>query len=395
MEQALFLAPALGIIYLMTSKHLKRKLALLLPVALSSGFLLWSMVHQPRNAAVPQNLPAEVVLERISMFSGYLSPFIDRNSPLLVLLLPAAGLAGVLFYPGIRDRFLEASHFSWLPERLRILALPVFVFAWTFFTAVPFIAFNQHMDVRTIHLSGYGPWLLMAPGLFLLISIGLFFLGKAVRDRLFVFVVFLVILTAGTGHYRHAANRYARASYDWDSISSSVSHFSFPHGSRIVITDAYMGSYSSYNICTGYLCRLLNNRLDVGGLVGKEYFYYDPFSREKLWETRMTGLQGTGNLHLFRFVPNREAGSGGALIPYRYFLRVVPGTDDRGEGEQDGYWRLYEIEESGNAAARSEGWGLDAYLEFLKEMEEKGIGPEDICWGNPSDPFGGNSPLRE
>ncbi|MFH1965840.1 MAG: hypothetical protein ABIJ42_09925 [Acidobacteriota bacterium] len=395
MEQAMFLSVAVGFIYLVTSSHILRKVLLLVPVAAASLGVFYEILMHPRGAAIPRGLPAEVILQRMKMFFGYLSPVGAEYSFALSLFLLAAGTGSFFFWPGIKERISDLPHFSWLPLKLRYWILPGFACTWTFFFAFPFIALNSHMSVRTIHLAGYGPWMVMAPGLAFLLSIGVSPLRKSVKKRMVTLTVFAVIFVAGVEHINYSMQRYAKASYHWDCLSSSVSYHAFPRDTQIVITDAYMGSYSSHHIGTGYLCRLLNNRLDVGGLVGQEYFYYDPFSRADLWQTRMTGLQGTSNLHLFRLVTDWESRSRGLLQPYRYFLRVITSKSMIKEGQESGDWHLYQVDDSGNAGIKHRGHGMDQYQELLGERKCEGVEPEHICWGNPDDEFGGNSPMRE
>lgn len=395
MEQAMFLSAAVGFIYLVTSRHILRKVLLLVPVFAASAVVLYEMTVHPRGAAIPRDLPTEVILQRVKMFFAYLSPAGGEYSFALSLFLLAAGAGSFFFWPGIKERISELSHFSWLPMKLRYWILPVFVCAWTFFSAFPFVFLNSHMSVRTIHLAGYGPWMVMGPGLAFLLSIGFFPLRNPVKRRLLTFIMFTVIFITGFEHISYSMQKYGKANYYWDCLSSSISYYAFPRDSQIVITDAYMGSYSSHHIGTGYLCRLLNNRLDVGGLVGKEYFYYDPFSRADLWQTRMTGLQGTSNLHLFRIITDRESRSRGFLQPYRYFLRVITSKSMIKEGQEFGDWYLYQVDNSGDAGIKFMGHGLDQYQELLGRLKYEGVEPEHICWGNPSDEFGGNSPMRE
>lgn len=395
MEQAMFLSAAMGFIYLVTSRHFLRKVFLLVPVAASSAVVLYTMIADPRGTATPHHIPADIILRRIRMFLEYLSPVRAEYSFLLILLLFIVGLVSFRFWAGITERVSELRHFTWLPKELRYWILPIFAAAWTFFSAFPFVALNSHMTVRTIHLAGYGPWLVMAPGLAFLGSSLFFFLRRSVRKRLAIFGVLMIIVLAGFEHFSYSEKRYGAANQHWDILSSAVSRQAFPADSQVVITDAGMGTYASYHICTGYLCRLLNSRLDVGGLVGPEYFYYDPFCREHLWTTRMAGLSSMENLHLFRLYRNGRTEPGGGLEPYRYFLRVITGESQVQEGETTGDWRLYEFDSQGNAVARNTGHGIDQYKQLLVELEAEGIEPGQICWGNPGDEPGGGSPLRD
>ena len=395
MEQAIFLSAAIGFIYLVTSRNIARKLVLLTPVAAASALVLYKMITTPRGAATPRDIPVDAILGRVVMFFEYLSPVRLQYSIVLVLLLLLAGLISFRFWSGIRDRVSEPLHFAWIPINMRCWILPVFAFAWTFFSAVPFIALNSHMAVRTIHLAGYGPWLVMAPGLVFLGSAVFFFMNSPVRKRLVVFIVFLTVTCAGFEHISYSINRHRLANYHWDILSSVVSRHAFPADTQVVVTDANMGSYSSYHICTGYLCRLLGNRLDVGGVVGPEYFYYDPFCQKRLWTTRMTGLRETGNLQLFRLVTGQDSQPEGFLQPYQYFLRVITSESPIQEGEAAGDWRLYEFDSRGRAKIRNSGHGLDQYKQLLAELSAEGIVPKQICWGDPENEPGGNSPIRD
>jgi len=392
MEQALFLAVPAVLLYLSASDKIRRKVVLIFPVALFSGVLLVRMWLDPRAAASPAALSLEAILQRAWFFLGYLSPVVHHWSPLFVILLMFAGMASIALNSDTRSRIRNTPHFAWIPEKLRVLVLPGFVFAWTICSVFPFIALTSNFSVRTLHLAGYGPWMLMAPGMLLLIDIGAYLLVKSARRRLFVFCAVLLLCAAGAGRYHNSLLKYEKGNQHWDGLSTLVSYHGFPHGSRIVITDANMGSYSSYHISCGYLSRLLNGRLDVSGLVGKEYFFYDPFDREKLWSKRMTGLEAEDNLHLFRLDDRGDKPAELVLYPYRYFLRVVGPGGEGNKTRKGGYWRLYEVVES-RSILRYEGYGLESYLSLLEEVSGEGITPDEICWGNPENPPGCNSPL--
>ena len=393
MEQAVFLSAAVGLIYLVTSKYVLRKVLLLVPVAVSSAAALYEMVFYPRGPAIAQDIPGEVILFRTLKFLAYLSPAIEENSFILILFLLVAGMGSLLIWPLMKERVSGLPHFSWIPQNLRYWILPAFVFAWTFFSVFPFIALNSQMTVRMIHYAGYGPWMVMAPGLAFLFWLVPFRIP--VKRRMLIFIVFMIIVVSGIEHMNHAMKNYAGPNYHWDGLSSTVSYHAFPLDSQIVITGADMGTYSSHYICTGYLSRLLNNRRDVSGLVGNEYFYYDPFSRADLWSSRMTGLRGTSNLHLFRFRIDGEIHPSEYLEQYRYFLRVITKESVFREGQEPGDWCLYKFDETGIAAIKYTGNGLDQYKELLGKLEKEGIKPEHICWGDPADKFGCNSPFGE
>ena len=395
MEQAIFLSAAIGFIYLVTSSHIARKLVLLTPVAAASALVLYKMIVDPRGAATPKDIPADEILRRTAMFLEYLSPVRAKYSIVLVLLLLVAGLVACSFWPAIRNRFSATPHFSWLPLKIRCWILPVFAGCWTLFPALPFIAFSSYMTPRTSHLAGYGPCLVLAPGLVFMGSAIFFFLSVPVKKRLVTALLFLAVACAGFEHTSYSIHKHRLANYHWDILASTISRHAFPVDSQVVVTDAYMGSYSSYHICTGYLCRLLGNRLDVGGLVGPEYFYYDPFCQDNLWTTRMTGLRETGHLQLFRLVTSKEIRPEGFLQPYHYFLRVITSETLPGENGGKEEWYLYEFDSQGNAEIRNKGQGLGQYKQLLVSLESEGIDPGQICWGNPENEPGGNSPLRK
>jgi len=395
MEQAMFLSAALGIIYLATSKYILRKVLLLVPVAVSSAVVLFDMIVTPRSAATPKSLSAEVIFGRVKQFFAYISPVEDKYSFLISLILLTAGMVGLLYWSKMKFRISCLPHFAWLPEKLRYWILPGFVFAWTFFSAFPFVSLNSHMNARTIHIAGYGPWLIMAPGICFLLS------GCASKDiasekkRLIVLVILLVVTAAGVEHFNFATEKYSKPNYIRDRISEAVSYHAFPPGCQIVITNARLGTYTSYHTSSGCLTRLLNNRLDIGGIIGKEFFYYDAFSQDNLWITRMTGLKGTGNLRLFRFSDEEDSDQGEYLQAYRYFLQVITGESEIKDGERIGDWYLYKEENPGSFGVKNRGHGIDEYLSLLTVLQEEDIYPADICWGNPEDGFGCNSPMKK
>lgn len=399
MEQAVFLSAALGFLFLLTGSRWKRKFLLLTPLMLAAGTVLYRMIVNPRGAAVPVALPLDVIFFRIKKFLIYLSPFQKEYGVVLVLALLAAGAASFLFRsPVSADLINRIPHFSRLSEKLQRAVLPVFVLLWTLPSAVPFIAMNRWFSVRKLHVAGYGPWLIMAPGLVFLLSFALFFLNKHLKKSIIALAAAFIIAGAGVQHMLYAKEVYKAGNYFWTSLSQAVSYHSFPEGSQIVVTDASIGTFSTIYTCTGYLARLLGNRLDIKGLIGKEFFYYDPFANNNLHFCHMTGLKNMDNLHLFRWVPAKNPENkqqNGILRPYKYFLRVVADENQRNGKEKTGDWYLYKLGSNGKAALICTGHGLAQYKKLLEELKKKGITPKQICWGNPENKYGCNSPVNQ
>ncbi|MFH1965841.1 MAG: hypothetical protein ABIJ42_09930, partial [Acidobacteriota bacterium] len=185
MEQAVFISAAVAFIYLVTSGKVLRKIALILPVLFSSAAVLHRMLTTPRGAAEILNIPPDVIIYRFKTFLLYLSPYLapkHREYAILVVsMLCLAGLGSFYLWPDLRRRVVELPHFSWLPEKLRLFLLPGFAFLWTVPSILPFMVMNRHMDARTMHLSGYGPWLVMAPGLLFIFSSALSFADHRLR----------------------------------------------------------------------------------------------------------------------------------------------------------------------------------------------------------------------
>jgi hypothetical protein len=400
MEQAIFVSAAVIFIYAATSGSVLRKTALIVPVVFSSAAVLFRMLTTPRNAAEIQNISLDVIILRIKTFLLYLSPYLSpvhrEYAIMAVAVLLLAGLGGFFLWPDLRGRINELPHFSWLPEKLRLLLLPGFVFFWTAPSILPFLALNTHMDARTMHLSGYGPWLLMAPGLLFILSSVLSFASLRLRKKTIVFICALIVIMSGLQHMQYAARAYEKGNYYWNAISSSLSFHSFSEDSQIVITDADTGTHNSYPPCSGYLARLLGNRTDLGGLVGPEFYYYDPFTQVDLWKNPMTGLKGKGNLHLFRFVSPQESRTdpkNGYLERFEYFLRVITDKSEKEGNQLPGDWDLFKLEFDGTSSVIQSGHGTGEYKELLQSLEKTGVVPTQICWGDPDDVFGCNSPL--
>lgn len=402
MEQAVFISAAVAFIYLVTSGKILRKAALILPVLFSSAAVLHRMLTAPRGAGEIQNISPDVIILRFKTFLLYLSPYLSplhrEYAILVVILLLAAGMASFCFWPDLRRRVVTLPHFLWLPEKLRLLLLPGFAFLWTVPSILPFMAMNRHMDARTMHLSGYGPWLVMAPGLFFILSSALSFADHRLRRKIIIFICALIIIISGLQHMQYAAKAYEKGNYYWNSISRSVSHHAFPEGSQIVITGADTGTHNTYPPCSGYLARILGNRTDIGGIVGPEYFYYDPFARVDLWKNPMTGLKGMDNLHLFRFVSPENFHADpeeGYLERFEYFLRVVTDESKKGENQRTGDWYLFKLGIEGKSSIIYSGHGPEEYRDLLRSPGESGVRKDQVCWGNSDDEFGCNSPMRD
>ena len=252
------------------------------------------------------------------------------------------------------------------------------------------------MPIRTLHIAGYGPWLLMAPGLVFLISSILVFLKESARYRVAVFLFLVIILAAGIQHVLYAKNAYRDGNAYWTALSENISYHAFPEGSEIVITNALTGTHQTYYQTSGYLSRLLGNRTDISGLVGHEFFYYDPFSQTSRAIRSMTGLSKMDNLHLFRWDVDKKntmkLQHRGGLRPYQYFLRVITDESTKRENEKTGDWYLYSLNSNNESSIMHTGHGIEEYLKLLDELKLKNITPQQICWGNPKDRFGCNSP---
>lgn len=399
MEQAVFISAAVVFLYLAISGSFLRKIGLILPVILSSSAVLYRMLTMPRGAAEIQEISLDEIIYRCKTFTLYLSPYLSpvhREYAIpVVLVLIMAGTVSFFLWPELRKRVAGQPHFSWLPECLRLCILPGFVFLWTVPSILPFISMNKHMDARTMHLSGYGPWLLMAPGLLFVLSSVLSFADRRLRKKAIIFICALIVIISGLQHMQYAAKAYEKGNYYWEAVSRAITFHAFPEGSQIVITDADTGTHNSYPPCTGYLARMLGNRTDIGGVVGPEYFFYDPFSQVDLWKNPMTGLKGEGSLHLFRFVPGKESEFGllsGTLERFGYFLRVASGGSENGDDTRAGDWSLFKLGDDGKARSIFNGHGMEEYRELLLSLKAEGITPDQICWGNPADDFGCNSP---
>lgn len=397
MEQAVLLSAALGFVYLATSHHWKRKFILLLPVAFASGSMLLRMIITPRDTATPINLPWDVILSRSKTFLMYLSPFRQEYGAVLVVTLLAFGGASLLCWKPLHTRLNDLPHFSWLPKKIQVLLLPTFALLWTISSVFPFVTMKQFMPIRTLHIAGYGPWLIMSCGLIFLLSLVLFFLNQRIKKNIIILVVILTVAGAGVQHISYAMNKYKNENYYWTSLSKAISHHAFPYGSQIVITNITTATHHSYPPCSGSLSKMLGNRLDIGGLVGPEFFYYDPFAQFNLWHRPMTGLKSMDNLHLFRWVPRKNPQNQEQhkfLQPYNYFLRVITDESEIKGTEKAGDWSLYKINSNGKAELIHNGRGLLQYKELLAELQKNSITPKQICWGNPENKYGCNSPKK-
>lgn len=397
-EHPVFLSAALSLIYLVCSSRWQRKIVLLVPVVLVTCAVVYRMVVLPRAAAVPYDLPWEAILSRIKTFFLLISPFSGDVAAafLFDIILLLGGILGLYFYPPLRNRIINTPHFSWLPENTRLLVLPAFVLLWTLPSSFPFIALKQYMPIRTLHIAGYGPWLLMAPGLVFIVSSTLFFLKESARNGVAISLFILIISAAGLQHVLYAEKAYRDGNAYWAALSENISYHAFPEGSEIVITNALTGTHQTYFQTSGYLSRLLGNRIDIHGLVGHEFFYYDPFSQVSLPFRSMTGLTKMDNLHLFRWNVDKKntikLQHRGGLQPYQYFLRVVTDESIKNENENIGDWYLYSLDSNNESSIMHTGHGIEEYLKLLDELKLKNITPEQICWGNPKDRFGCNSP---
>ncbi len=399
MEQAVFLSVPLAFLYLACTQNWKRKALLLLPLTFAAAMELHRMIsHSRGEVATPHNLPWGEIFERGNMFLLYLSPTSEHFGIWLFTALFLLSLIGYSYTFRPHNTEISLSHFDWLPRKLGFAVLPAFVLLWVIPAALPFIGMTKYFSIRTFHIAGYGPWLLIAPGLYFLTLECTAFISPRLPTLLMAAIVIAIVGGAGIQHVVYAEKQYQRGNYYFQSLSRDICKHAIPEGSQIVITNASTGTHQSYPACTGYLSRMLGNRLDVGGLVGTEYFFYDPFAQTKLWLRPMTGLKGAfDNLHFFRwntdtYSPNRD--QNGILQPYTYFLRVVTDESSKTDTEKSGDWFVYHLDMEGKANIIYRGHGLDDYKGTLAKLELDGIRPHQICWGNPANPFGCNSPKR-
>ena len=82
------------------------------------------------------------------------------------------------------------------------------------------------------------------------------------------------------------------------------------------------------------------------------------------------------------------------LVQLQYFLRVISEDSPPDAETKTGDWFLYKIE-TGKTVIMHQGHGVDNYKKLLKELEGQGLQPDQIMWGDPSHPYGINSPMLE
>ncbi len=398
MEQAVFLFAPLAFLYLVCTRNWKRKALLLLPLTFAATMELHRMITLPRHAATPQDLPWDQIFIRTKAFIAYLSPLPGDPGILIFALLLLLSVVSYCWYYLARNEAYPVAYFSWLPGRSHVAVLLGFAFLWTIPSALPFVAMKSHFSARMLHIVGYGPWLAIGPGLYIFFCEALPLVLPRVGRILFVLFVATILVASGMQHLLYAKDQYRLANYYWESLSQAISYHAVPQDSQIVIANAYTGTHQSYPVCTGYLSRMLGNRRDVGGLVGTEFFFYDPFAQVDLWLRPMTGLKIEYNrLRLFRYVLDRKAINSNRneiLDPFIYFLRVLTEESTKTDTEKTGDWFIYRLDNRGRADIVYSGHGLDRYKEALAKLDLEGIKPQQVCWGNPANPFGCNSPKR-
>lgn len=397
MEQALILSASIGFLYLLITKNWKRKILIIFPVVTASSLILYRMLKYPRMGATPNDLSYDVIFHRIKTFLIYLSPFFKNYGIIFVIILMAIGFIGFFFQRTLRRRLTGLPHFAWLPETLQPAVLPLFSILWTIPLIVPFVSMTQYMPVRYLHTPGYGPWFFIAPGFILCLSMIFSFLTPRLRTCLITFCIFFTVVWSGIQHMTYAEQSYQSGNHYWQTIKQSLSDITFPPESDIVITNARIGVHSNYPSCSGQFARMFNNRLDIGGLIGEEFFYYDPFARVYFWGRPMTGLKYAENLYLYQWMPEKHADNihqTGHLRPYHYYLRVLTHESPENSKGKINDWFLYKLQPNGRSSLIHSGNGLSAYQQLLEKLQNNGIRPDEICWGNPNKRFGVNSPEK-
>ena len=364
MEQAVFLSAALGLIYLIRPHKIGNERPFSSP---QSHFqpqwscIEWSSI--PEAKWPPPIFCCHEILERGKTFLLYLSP---TNKHFGIWLF--AGLFLLSFISGYAYAFWSRHathtlpHLVWLPRKAGFTMLPAFVLLWTIPSVLPFIGMTKYFSVRTLHVAGYGPWLLITPGIYFLISGCTSFISPQMPKVLMTALVVSIIGGAGIQHMIYAQELYRPGNYYFESLLAAISKHATPDDSQIVITNASTETHQSYPACTGYLSRMLANRLDVGGLVGTEYFFYDPFAQTQLWLRPMTGSKDTyDSLRLYRWDPNMDSTNpkqNGTLQPYTYFLRVLTDESAKTQLEKTGDWFIYRLDAQEEAHIVHSGHGL-------------------------------------
>ena len=366
MEQALFLFPPFVLAFWGYKKFVKKNVFLLTGFTIIAVIRLIQTIVLPRDAAMPQALPFDEIVKRVSLYFQWSLPFPNINAVCLVIIFMGIISAGFILYlkrPGAE------------PKTNRIF-LYFFLIVWAISTIFVFIFMSRDYSPRYTFISSFGLNALFVFSLYVILrdlSRGKF------KWYLPVFAA-LIVFSGGLRYFTLKEN-YTRLNKPFSIVQRDLNKMRLPLNSQIVII-GIKGISGCWQKSSGYLQFALK-REDVTGLVissgkstGGGYYnfdnHFDPQQRGWGPRYRMTGLSTDQPVFLFRMDKKNAE-----LKQLEYALQW------KGE-KKDAPWTILRVDKVfGQISSFFSGVGMDEYESAILELRKRGIAQTDILWGGP------------
>jgi hypothetical protein len=379
-EHIVFLFPPFAIAIWFYSNNLKRKLFILFFFVAMVVFKIYQALSHPwGNINKPQNLSPEQIINRFKgAFGNKLLP-IKFNSTFMneywLLIICVFIFVIVLSFilninrPGLISNINHTRKNNSLPGKRKVINLYTFFIIWSISTSFVFIFFSKLCISRYFYIAAFGVNTLLVLSIYSICN--RFFSG--IR-KLYIPALVFLILWSGFSRHLNLKKYYNYHNNIKNVILSHISQINFLENSQIVIVGFFKkkgrkeGYANSWAMSTGYLS-FITQRRDISGLLGEEFFYYNPFVdvQRNGWKNDMTGLSLEKPLFLFKRVPQKNE-----LIQLEYFLQWKDKT-------KNADWILYKTDKnSGKIKIIKHGEGFDQYNNAVKKI---GLEQSNVLWG--------------
>ena len=204
----------------------------------------------------------------------------------------------------------------------------------------------------------------------MLIVLGIYSIfHRGILKKFHVSTIVLLLLTVFVGIERNKSveKTFSPIEATHSMIKPYLNSFDFPTDSQIVITGPsvgylYTGGYWVWS--TGYL-KYTTGRKDITGIVGKEFFFYNPFDpKQRGYSYPMRGLDLNKPIFLYRLNNNK-------LVQVAFFLQWF-------DENENGKWNFYAADvQAGHIKLLKTGHGKK---EFLSAVSDLNISSKDVYW---------------
>ncbi len=239
------------------------------------------------------------------------------------------------------------------------------------FGAIPFLFISPFFEIRYFFLS------YMALYVLVVYSIYAIFL-KLFANKLFIIVIMaLLIIFTGTHRHFNQIQVNERQNNRYYEICGEINNLDeIKPNAQLVITNYNVGTGEHFMWSSGYIAHCLE-RAGIIGIIGNEYFFYDPFQySDRAYHKKMGGLDLERPIYSIHY-------ENGQPVNRKYFLRWL--TPDNNESE----WLLYKRDEHTHILKEyAIGVGIDNYIHSLEGLN---LSSDVVLWGSIkgglSDPF--------